>query len=136
MSTPRYKWWSYVRWMIRLYPERIAELRRRQEAKTTAAYGIRSPSGSEVHRTTEDLGTVSLGRVVDLEIDAVRRALEDTAALPDGDLRLQLIDSYYWKKTHDLDGAARAAFVSDVTGRRWNAEFVRTVARYFGLLDS
>ena len=136
MSKPRYKWWSYVRWMIRLYPERVAELRRRQEANTTAAYGIRAPSGSDVHRSTEDLGTVSLGSVVDREMQAVRLALEEIAAMPNGDQRLRIIEMYHWKRTHTLDGASYAAGVSDVTGRRWNAEFIGLVAKYFGLLDN
>ena len=135
MSKPRYKWWSYVRWMIRLYPERVAELRRRQEANVTAAYGGRTPSGTDIHRSTENLGTVSLGATVDREMQAVRRALEDISALPNADLRLRIIEMYYWKRTHTLDGASYAVNVADVTGRRWNAEFIGLVAKYFGLLD-
>lgn len=135
MSKPRYKWWSYARWMIRLYPERVAELRRRQKAKITAKYGPMSPGGSGVSRSTEELGTVSLGGVVDREMQAVRQALEDTAALPNGEIRLQIIEAYHWKRTHTLDGASLAAGVSEITGRRWNAEFICCVGRHFGLLD-
>ena len=135
MSKPRYKWWSYVRWMIRLYPDRLAELRRRQDARITPRYGPMSPGGSGPNRTTEDLGTVSLGSVVDREMRAVRLALEETAALPHGDLRLQIIEAYHWKRTHTLDGASLAVGVSEITGRRWNAEFITGVAKHFGLLE-
>lgn len=134
MSKPRYKWWSYVRWMIRLYPERLAELRQLQDARITTRYDGQPGRCSGVNRSTEKLGTVSLGAVVDREFDAVRRALEETAALPDGDLRLQLIDLYYWKRTHDLDGASRAVHISESTGRLWHGRFVQDVARNFGLL--
>lgn len=135
MSKPRYKWWSYVRWMIRLYPDRVAELRRRQDARITGRYGPQTPGGSGVNRSTEELGTVSLGAVVDREMDAVRLALDEIAQLPSGPQRLQIIEAYHWKRTHTLDGASFAAGVSDITGRRWNAEFICSVAKYFGLLE-
>ena len=134
MSKPRYKWWSYVKWMIRLYPERVAELRRRQEASVTANYNA-MPGGSDPARTTETLGLVSLGNPADREMDAVRRAIEDISALPDGSLRLQQIQLYHWARTHTLDGASAAVNVSERTGREWNAEFIRAVAAHFGLLD-
>lgn len=135
MSKPRYPWWDYMRKIVKLYPGRVAELRRRQEAKITAKYGPMSPGGSGVSRSTEELGTVSLGSVVDREMQAVRLALEDVAALEHGELRLRQIELYYWKRTHTLDGASRAVGVSDATGWRWNAEFIRSVAQHFGLLD-
>jgi len=135
MSKPRYKWWSYVRWMVRLYPERVAELRRRQEAGTVAKYGPMTPGGSGVNRTTENLATVSLGKVVDREMEAVRQAIEQTAALPTGELRLRIIEAYHWKRTHTLDGASLAVGVSERTGQDWNAAFIRAVAKNFGLLE-
>ena len=134
MSKPRYKWWSYVKWMIRLYPERVAELRRRQEASVTANYNA-MPGGSEPSRTTENLGLVTLGNPADREMAAVRMAIEDVTALPDGPLRLRQIELYHWARTHTLDGASAAVNVSDRTGRQWNAEFIRAVAAHFGLLD-
>lgn len=123
-----------MRKIIQLYPGRVAELRRLQEARITPQYGGQGGRRSDINRSTEDLGTASLGPVVDREVDAVRRALEEIAALPDGDLRLRQIDLYYWKRTHDLDGASRAVHVSEATGNRWHIYFVRAVARHFGLL--
>lgn len=133
MSRPRYKWWSYVKWMIRLYPERVAELRRRQEAAVTPRYDA-MPGGSEASRTTEELGTASLGRTVDREVEAVRRAIEETENMKTGDLRLRIIDLVYWKQSHTLQGACDAVYVSYDTGKTYQGDFIRCVARYFDLL--
>lgn len=129
MSKPRYKWWSYVKWMIRLYPDRVAELRRRQEASVTANYSP-VPGGSEPGRTTEELGTASLGKAVDREVEAVRRAIEETESLANGAERLRLIDLIFWKKTHTLVGACDACHVSERTGRQWHTEFIYMVAKF------
>lgn len=135
MSKPRYKWWSYVRWMIRLYPERVAELHRRQDARIIARYGPQAGGGSGPNRSTEDLGTVSLGRHVDREIEAVRLAIEDVRRMPDADARLRQIELYHWKRTHTLDGASIAVGVSERTGQTWNADFIYAVAAHFDLVD-
>lgn len=132
MSRPRYKWWSYVKWMIRLYPEREAELRRRQAAAVTPNYSP-MPGGSGPSRTTEELGTVSLGRVVDREMEAVRRAIEETERMVTGEIRLKIIREVYWDKTHTLNGAFLDCHISQRTGERWHAEFVHLVAKNFEL---
>lgn len=133
MSKPRYKWWSYVKWMIRLYPERVAELRRRQSAAVTPRYGGTAGGGAP-SRTTENLGLASLGRTVDREVAAVRLAIEDTETLPDCAERLLLVDLVFWKHTHTLTGACDALHVSERTGQQWHAEFIYAVARHFDLL--
>ena len=133
MSKPRYKWWSYVKWMIRLYPERMAELRRRQEASVTANYNA-MPGGSEASRTTEELGMASLGKTVDREVEAVRRAIEETGYMKTGELRLKIIELVYWRRSHTLRGACDAVYLSYDTGKTYQGDFIRCVARYFDLL--
>ncbi len=115
--------------MIRLYPERMAELRRRQEAAVTPKYNA-MPGGSEPSRTTEELGTASLGKAVDREVAAVRYAIRHTEFLRDGPERIHLIDLVYWKKTHTLAGASEACHISERTGRQWHSEFIHTVAKF------
>lgn len=67
---------------------------------------------------------------------AVTRAIEQTMKLPDGDSRMIVIDLMYWRNTHKLYGASRVAHVSERTAQRWHADFIRTVGRNFGLMDS
>lgn len=67
------------------------------------------------------------------EIDAVDAAIEATKKLNDGELRLKLVDIIFWKRTHTLEGAAMVLHISERTARRWHTEFIRTVAKEFGL---
>ena len=64
------------------------------------------------------------------ERDAVSRAIEEFLNAPD---KLQLIKLVYWDRTLTLDGAAKACFISYATARRWNSEFLYTVAKHYGL---
>lgn len=132
MSKPRNKWWSYVKWMIRLYPMRVEELSRRQAATVTPNYSA-MPKGSDPSRTTENLGTISLGNPADREMDAVRLAIEDTLKLKDGNYRMILVDLVFWRKTHTLNGAALELHTSERTAERWHNDFIHQVAKNFGL---
>lgn len=129
MSRPRYAWWGYVKSMIRLYPMRMEELRRMQEAKTIAGYG--ETIGGAPRRATEDLATASLGDQIDREVEAVRLAIEETEGLRDGSERLALIALVFWKRTHTLTGACDVCHVSERTGQQWHGDFIHAVSRYF-----
>ena len=61
-------------------------------------------------------------------------AAEETAGLPDGPLRMELIERVYWKKTHSLQGAALACHVSYSTAKRWHRQFVTAVGRRLRLI--
>lgn len=76
-----------------------------------------------------------LNRVSLLENIAVRKAVNETRAMQDGEERLKLIRLVFWDKTHTLDGAAMAVNCSDRTARRWHTDFIKCVARNYGLLD-
>ena len=130
MSRPRY-WWSHAKWIIRFQKEREEKLREMQSAKTTANYSA-MPRGSDPARTTENLGTVSLGEPADTEMEAVRKAIEETSALPDGKERMRLISLVFWEKTHTLTGACIECHVGDRTGQQWHAEFIHLVAKNMG----
>ena len=135
-ASERYKWYEYVRWMIRLYPARVRELRRLQEASMVSLYdrGGRF-SGSEVFRPTERLAMVTLGATCDREVEAVRKAIHATRARRNGDLILRLIDLQFWSCTHNQTGAAVELYISKETARRWTRAFVQEVGSNFGLMD-
>lgn len=107
MSTPRYDWWPYVKGMIRRYPE----LARRYGAEER---------GSGIHWR---------------EYQAVRRAVETTAARPNGDARLKVIRLVLWEGRTTVEGAALAAPCSVRHAKEWHGDFIRLTARYFGLLE-
>jgi hypothetical protein len=70
-----------------------------------------------------------------LENNAVRKAVSETRSMQDGEERLKFIRLVFWDKNHTLEGAAMAVNCSDRTARRWHTDFIKCVARNYGLLD-
>lgn len=77
----------------------------------------------------------SLDGVAAREFDAVKSAVEKTVAKPNGEHRLRLIDMVFWKRSHNIPGAAMQIPCSERTAQRWHADFIREVAKNFSLLD-
>ena len=102
MSRTRYRWWGYVRAMIRNYP----------------AVNERYVQGVALR-----------------ERMAVQKAIDETERMEDGKERLQLVEMVYFRRTHTLAGAARMIPCSYTTAQRYHAQFVKLVARNFGLLE-
>lgn len=134
MSRPRYIWWSYVQGMVRKYPERARALGDLHAVGMTARYDA-EPGGGGPGRTTEAVALRQLPPTEQKEYDAVRRALEHMATLPDGALRIELVRMVYWDRTSRLCAAAPRLHISERTARRWNAWLIRRIAANYGLLD-
>lgn len=66
---------------------------------------------------------------------AVSQAVSETRSMQDGEERLRFIRLVFWDKTYTLEGAAMAVNCSDRTARRWHTDFIKCVARNYGLLD-
>lgn len=64
---------------------------------------------------------------------AVEAAVKETEQLADGGERLRLIDLVLWKRTHTLQGAALACYVSERTAQEWHRQFIRLVGQKRGL---
>lgn len=82
--------------------------------------------------------TLPSGRLAAKEKEAVRAAVEQTEALPNGAERLAVIDMVFWKQTHTLAGAAMQVPCSYDTAQQYHADFIKAVARNFkcdGLLE-
>lgn len=103
VSKPRCGWWSYAKWMIRVYDvdRHIADKKKR--------------------------------RLTDDEFYAVEAAVEETKQRIDGAERLRLIDLVLWKRTHTLQGAAMVVYVSERTAQEWHRQFIYLVAEKRGL---
>ena len=69
------------------------------------------------------------------EREAVQRAIDQTEQMVDGKERLQVIDLVFFRQTHTLEGAAVLIPCSERTARRWHTDFIKAVAKEFGLLD-
>lgn len=76
---------------------------------------------------------VSPDALSESEYAAVRRAVEFTRSLPDGELRLRLIRLVLWNRTHTVAGAALVLYISGSTAQDWHAQFIKSAAVCMGL---
>lgn len=134
MSKPRYRWWGYIKNVIRAYPGLKKEYEALHEQSVTAnTSGM--PGGGEVSRGTENIAIRELPYTKQREYEAVRRAVEYTKHFKNGEERLKIIDLMYWKNSHTLAGAGQKVGYGYDRARQIHQEFVVSVATYYGLLD-
>ena len=135
MSKTRYKWWGYIKAVIRAYPNLRKEYEELHEQTITAKLSS-IPGGCGVSRWTEDIAIRDLPHTKQREFESVRRAIEATKRLEGGDRRVMIIDLVYWKNSHiTLAGAAMKAGYSYDRAKQLHRDFIITVAKYYGLLD-
>ncbi|WP_294759254.1 hypothetical protein [uncultured Gemmiger sp.] len=135
MSTPRYDWWSYVKGMIRRYPELCAkQTELRQTPLSIAMTGMPHQRG-KTSDPVADAVMRELPSVNRRELEAVQKAIEETRALRNGAERLEMVRLVFWARTHTLEGAAMKLHWSERTVASWHREFIRCVAKYFGFFS-
>lgn len=134
MSRPRYDWWPYVKGMIRRYPALKQEFETLHEQSMTANYSG-MPRGGGVSRGTEMLAIRELPTTKQREYEAVKRAIEATELLPNGKETMEIVRLTIWKKSHTLNGAAVRLHMGIATAKRYHGDFIRAVARNYGLMD-
>lgn len=133
MSKPRYKWWGYVKNVIRAYPDLTAQAKAMKEQQITASYQATGGS-SEPGKPVERLALKELPPQEQRELEAVEQTIRTTKNwLPEGKRRLMLIDMVFWKKSHTLCGAADALYISYATAKRWHNAFICLTAENLGL---
>lgn len=116
MSKPRYKWWGYAKWMVRVYPELKQELLDHQQNETALPISCLPPAKRAIY-------------------EAVSKAIEQTEKLPTGKERMKLVSMVFWKQSHTLAGAGFALGYSYESARIFHGDFLRLVGFYRGLED-
>lgn len=135
MSKPRFRWWGYILAILRAYPELCAKLQQLKDQHITASYEPSGGGKGGIARPTESAALAELRGTEGKEYNAVRQAIEYTSKLRNGADRNALIDMVFFKKSHSLEGAALALFISYSTAKSWHKEFILAVADFYGLLD-
>lgn len=135
MSSPRYDWWSYVKGMIRRYPNLKQQYDALHETRITAPI-TGMPRGNNVSNPTANAALRELSPVNQKEFEAVHKAVETTRGYKDGVDRLKVIRLVLWDRSHTVEGAALQVPCSDITAKRWHRDFIRLTAKYYGLLDN
>ena len=132
MSKPRDPWWPYVKNVLRAYPGMKREPDARRQQSVTVRYNP-AGGGSGPGRSTEQAALRELDPARMREYEAVQKAIRKTGYMPDGKLRNELIRLVYFRRTHNLYGAAETVHVSYRTAQNWHGTFLRTVAHYLDL---
>lgn len=136
MSTHKDDWWISAVRMVRNFPARKKEYDELHRV-TLSSPSSGLPGSTDVSRTTENIALRQMPPQKQREYDAVNRAIEITRLLPDGDKRLELIRRMYWggKKMY-IGQVIYNIGISEATGKRWHARFIRIVGECVGYTES
>ena len=134
MSKPKDDWFKSAVWVVRNYPARKEEYE--QLHAPLASSGVSgAPKAAGVSRTVENLALRTMAPMKQLEYDAVTKAIAVTKLLPDGELRVDLIDRMYWRgKKLNIDDVIYPIGIAEATGKRWHGAFVRLVGEFLGYI--
>lgn len=132
MSSPHYRWWGFVRRMIRDYRGLKAVYDELHQQSMSAAPSGGS-GGGDAGRAVESIALRQLPVDDQKAYDAVSRAVEITQLLPDGELKIALVRYVYWgRDQRKVEDAPLALPVSRRTAIRWHGDFVRLVGKCYG----
>lgn len=134
MSKPKYDWWPYVKGMVRRYPTLKQDYSDLHSMSVTPCYSA-MPHGNEVSRTIENIALKELPKTQQREFAAVCKAIAITERYRDGKRRLTVIDLVLWKQSHTIAGAALQIPCSERLAVQWHGDFIRLVAKIYGLMD-
>lgn len=134
MSKPRYRWWGYVKAVIRAYPALDKVMREPIYTPTTARYSTQPPQAGD-GRGVECAVVKKLDRRDIEEYEAVSAAIRATERLPNGAARLKIIDLVYWQGTHTLAGAGLQVGYSYRHSQRVSEQFAYLVAENLNLKE-
>lgn len=132
LSNPRDDWWYNAVRMVRNYPARKKEYEELHKAGLSSPISG-MPGSADVSRTTENIALRQLPPQKQREYEAVNRAIEITKLLPNGEKRMELIKKMYWsgKKLH-IGQVIYQVGISEATGKRWHARFIKIVGECIG----
>lgn len=133
MSKPRYDWWSYVKGMIRRYPELCAKQEELRKTNLSPDLSGMPHGHGKISDPVADAALRELPEINRREMEAVRKAIEETKRLDTGEERLRMVQLVFWDRTHTLEGAAQKCHISYITACRWHKDFILLTGKIFGL---
>lgn len=122
-------WQDKARRVVRAYPRLHAELLDLQRMSVTPRLSG-MPGGGDAGRATEDAALRQLPPDEQTAHDAVEHALRMLGLFRTAAKRRRLVELVYWRQTHTVYGAGVELGVSEETAKRWNGDFLLTVAGY------
>lgn len=134
MSKPRYRWWGYVRNVIRAYPALKEEHNELHSAAITAAYGgTGGGRSSDIGNPTMKATIRQLPSQEQREFEAVNAAVWVTERYPNGQQRMEIIRLMYWaKQRYSVGGAGEKVGYGYTQARQIHREFLALVGDFMG----
>ncbi len=132
MSKPRYKWWGYIKNVIRDYPRLKQEYEALHEQSVTPSMSG-MPCGGGTSRAVENLAIRELPKAEQRDYEAVQKAIDGTGRLETGEDRLKLVRRVFWQNV-SLKDAAYKGHISYETAKNYHWEFITLVAYHKDLL--
>lgn len=128
----KYSWWSYVKGMVRAFPQRVAQYEDIIAMSVTPSLSGMPHSSTPSDQIGDVLGKAE-SRAQYQEYWCVKRSLTICGTNP---AFIDFVRLYYWTEPHlQLEEIADALHYSPETIRRWNKKLIYTVARERGLYD-
>lgn len=135
MSKPRYRWWGYVRNVIRAYPALAEKYRDMHEQIVTANYSG-NPRGGGDGRSLENIALRELVPQDQREYQAVLNAINATLRYDTGEERVEFISAIYFSgPQRRLSDVFPSFHIAEATAWRWHGDFIRLVAGYLDLTN-
>ena len=135
MSKPRYRWWGYVRNVIRAYPALKEKYDDLHEQSVTAKYSTQPRAGGD-GRSLENIALRELMPQEQREYQAVLDAIAATLRYDTGNERVKFISAIYFSgPQRRLSDVYPMFHIAEATARRWHGDFIRLVAGYLGLTN-
>ena len=135
MSRYKFDWWPQAVWAVRNYPALKKEYEELHEQSLSQKL-TGMPGGRCTARATENIALKQMPPQKQREYEAVRRAIDTTVKLPDGQKRKDLIDRMYWQgKKLTITQVMYQVNAGDALAKRWHREFIWLVGKNMGYVS-
>ena len=121
---------SYVKAIIKEYPDLKKELAKPLEQRVTSVISMDGVRSGRIANPTQDCVIHDLTPKEQRKFEAIEGAIQKTKLYhpDDADMRLKVINLVYWKKSHTIEGAAMQIPCHRNVAGNWQGEFIKMVA--------
>ena len=136
MGKPKEPYWSYVKAIIKEYPDLRKKSEKPLEQRVTSVMSMDGIRSGRISNPTQDCVIHDLPPKEQRKLDAIEGAIERTRRIhpEDAELRLKVVSLVYWKKSHTIEGAAMKIPCHRNVAGNWQGEFIKMVADELSLV--
>ena len=130
MGKAKEPYWSYVKTIIKEYPDLKKQVAIPLEQRVTSFIGLDGGKSGQISDPTQSCVIHDLPPREQRKLEAIEGAIQKTKMQhpADAELRLKVINLVYWKKSHTIEGAAMKVPCHRNVAGSWQGEFIRLVA--------